>query len=75
VTREQLRAWVAATRARQGLSPTISDAATLATLAAMVADALLRPGGARAGPDPPSRRAARKPPEAPELPSHKEPGE
>jgi hypothetical protein len=38
-------AWVAETRARQGLPPTITDPTTLARLAAMVADTMVRVGG------------------------------
>jgi len=41
MTREELRAWVAETRVRQGLAPTISDPAVLAKLAGMVADVLV----------------------------------
>ena len=40
-------AWVAETRARQGLPPTITDPTTLARLAAMVADTMIREGGGR----------------------------
>jgi hypothetical protein len=38
MTPAEIRARVAETRARQGLSPTISDPAVLAELAAVVAD-------------------------------------
>lgn len=38
-------AWVAETRVRQGLPPTITDPTTLARLAAMVADTMVRVGG------------------------------
>jgi hypothetical protein len=41
VTPAEVRAWVAETRARQGLPPTITDPTTLAGLAAMVADLLI----------------------------------
>jgi hypothetical protein len=43
--RDEVREWVVETRAKQGLPPTITDPATLATLAAMVADTMLAAGG------------------------------
>ncbi len=48
MSREELRDWVAEPRARQGLRPTISDPATLAKVAMLVADTMtvaLRGGG------------------------------
>jgi hypothetical protein len=50
VTPAEVAAWVAETRARQGLPPRISDPAVLAKLAALVADTLVlarRKGGDR----------------------------
>lgn len=44
MTREELRAWIAETRARQGLPPTITDPTVLARLAALVADTIVLPG-------------------------------
>jgi hypothetical protein len=44
MTPAELRAWVAETRARQGLPPTISDPTVLARLAALVADTMTLPG-------------------------------
>jgi hypothetical protein len=44
MTRAELRAWVAETRARQGLPPRISDPSVLARLAALVADVMVLPG-------------------------------
>jgi hypothetical protein len=40
MSRQELRDWVAETRARQGLRPTISDPATLAKVAMLVADTM-----------------------------------
>jgi hypothetical protein len=40
MTPAEVRAWVAETRARQGLPPTISDPTVLAKLAALVADTI-----------------------------------
>lgn len=40
MSRQELRDWVAETRARQGLPPTISDPATLAKVAKLVADTI-----------------------------------
>ncbi len=40
MSREELRDWVAEPRARQGLRPTISDPATLAKVAMLVADTM-----------------------------------
>jgi hypothetical protein len=37
---QELRDWVAETRARQGLQPTINDPATLARVAMLVADTM-----------------------------------
>ena len=37
---DEVRAWVAETRAKQGLPPTITDPATLAILAAAVAETM-----------------------------------
>jgi hypothetical protein len=51
MTPAELHAWVAETRARQGLPPTISDPTVLARLAALVADTMVlarREGGGRA---------------------------
>jgi hypothetical protein len=48
----EVRAWVAETRRRQGLPPTITDPTTLARLAAMVADTMIREGGGDARPTP-----------------------
>jgi hypothetical protein len=51
MTPAEVRAWVAETRARQGLPPTISDPIVLAELAVLAADALadlIREGGDRA---------------------------
>ena len=48
MTREQIRAQVAETRARQGLGPTITDPDTLRQLAVKVADGLVRQKGAGA---------------------------
>jgi hypothetical protein len=45
-------AWVAETRVRQGLPPTITDPTTLARLAVMVADTMIIKGGGRARPAP-----------------------
>jgi hypothetical protein len=48
VTPAELRAWVAETRRRQGLGPTISHADVLAKVAALVADTIIlarREGG------------------------------
>lgn len=45
MTPAEVRAWVAETRTRQGLPPTITDPTTLARLAAMVADTMVRVGG------------------------------
>jgi hypothetical protein len=45
MTRTGVREWVVETRAKQGLEPTITDPATLATLAAMVTETMLAPGG------------------------------
>lgn len=52
MSREELRAWVAETRAAQDLGPTITDPATLATLARMVTDTMMlaRQGGDHRGP-------------------------
>jgi hypothetical protein len=51
MTREELRAWVAASRAEQGLPPTIADPETLRAVAGMVADTILAAqGGERDGP-------------------------
>jgi hypothetical protein len=47
MTPAEVRAWVAETRASQGLPPTITDPTTLAKLAAMVADTMVREGGGR----------------------------
>jgi hypothetical protein len=44
VTPAEARAWVAETRARQGLPPTITDPTTLARLAAIVADTMILAG-------------------------------
>ena len=44
MTPAEIAARVAETRARQGLPPTISDPATLAKLAALVADTMVLPG-------------------------------
>ncbi len=44
MSREELRAWVAETRARQGLPPRITDPTTVARLAALVADTMVPPG-------------------------------
>jgi hypothetical protein len=41
VISDEVRAWVAETRAKQGLEPTITDPATLAELAAAVAETML----------------------------------
>jgi len=41
MTAEEMRAWVAESRAKQGLPPTIRDPDTIAKVAAMVADALV----------------------------------
>jgi hypothetical protein len=41
MTPAELRAWVAETRSKQGLAPTITDATTLAKLAALVADTMM----------------------------------
>jgi len=41
MTREELRAWVTETRARQGLPPTINDPTVLAKLATLVADTMV----------------------------------
>jgi hypothetical protein len=41
VTPAEVRAWVAETRARQGLPPTITDPTVLARLAALVADVMV----------------------------------
>ncbi len=45
--RDEVCAWVAETRARQGLEPTVTDPAVLAELAAAVADTMVEraPGG------------------------------
>jgi hypothetical protein len=51
VTPAEVRAWVAETRARQGLPPTITDPKVLAELAAVVADMIMlasQKGGADA---------------------------
>ncbi len=40
MSRQELRDWVAETRARQGLRPTISDPATLAEVARFVVDTM-----------------------------------
>jgi hypothetical protein len=40
MTRAEVAAWVAETRARQGLPPRITDATVLAKLAALVADTI-----------------------------------
>jgi hypothetical protein len=45
MTAEELRAWVADSRARQGLGPTITDLAAQDQLAEMAADALTRQNG------------------------------
>jgi hypothetical protein len=45
VTPVELRAWVADSRARQGLGPTITDPAAQEQFAAMAADALTRQNG------------------------------
>jgi hypothetical protein len=47
VTRDEVRVWVAETRAKQGLPPTVEDEAVLAELAAAVADTMAdaAPGG------------------------------
>jgi hypothetical protein len=45
MTPEELRAWVRDSRARQRLSPTITDPAAQDQLAAMAADALTRQNG------------------------------
>jgi hypothetical protein len=62
MTREQIRAQVADTRARQGLGPTITDPAVLRQLAVEVADVLVRQQGATdnndAGPRATRRRSA-----------------
>ena len=52
MTPAEIAAWVAETRTRQGLPPTISDPTTLARLAAMVADTMILEGGGRARPAP-----------------------
>jgi len=41
MTPAELRAWVAETRARQGLPPMISDPTVLAKLAALVAETMV----------------------------------
>lgn len=41
MTSAEIAAWVAETRARQGLPPTISDSTVLAKLAVLVADTWL----------------------------------
>jgi hypothetical protein len=43
MTPAELRAWVADSRARQGLGPTITDPAAQQQVAAMAAEALTRP--------------------------------
>jgi hypothetical protein len=50
MTRAEVREWVVETRARQELPPTVEDEATLAELAAMVAETMLAPGGDGDGP-------------------------
>jgi hypothetical protein len=45
MTPAELRAWVADSRARQGLGPTITDPAAQEQFAAMAADALTRQNG------------------------------
>jgi len=45
LTPVELRAWVADSRARQGLGPTITDPAAQDQLAAMAVDALTRHNG------------------------------
>jgi hypothetical protein len=50
VTPAEVRAWVAETRRRQDLPPTITDPTTLARLAAMVADTMILKGGGDARP-------------------------
>jgi hypothetical protein len=47
VIRDEVRAWVAETRAKQGLPPTVTDPTVLAELAARVADTMVEcaPGG------------------------------
>lgn len=45
MTLVELRAWVANSRARQGLGPTITDPTAQDQLAAMAADALTRQNG------------------------------
>ena len=43
--RDEVRAWVAETRAKQELPPTITDPATLAELAALVVETMTAQGG------------------------------
>jgi hypothetical protein len=45
VTRDEVRAWVRETRARQGLPPTVTDPATLAELAVLVVESMSARGG------------------------------
>lgn len=44
MTPAEVRAWVAETRAQQGLPPTITDPAVLAELAVLVADTMVLAG-------------------------------
>ena len=49
MSREEVAAWVRATRARQNLPEHVADPATLAELAAAVAETMLRQGGGASG--------------------------
>jgi hypothetical protein len=49
MTPAEIAAWVAETRARQGLPPTINEPITLARLAAMVASVMVLEGGDEGG--------------------------
>jgi hypothetical protein len=61
MTPAELRAWVADSRARQGLGPTITDPAAQEQFAAMAADALTRQNGDGVGHANGKRPAAKTP--------------
>ena len=56
-----MRVWVAESRARQGLGPTITDAAAQEQVAAMAADALTRENGDGTEHDGAGSRRTRRP--------------